>query len=320
MDAATVATDSQVFVIYDSPEVTDVPLSIRANWIRELYPNAEVIEAWGGPTEVGLTKEIMANQEDFLVGILEERKITHFFSSELYGQHVAERLGAVDIRVDQDRRKFPISGTAIRENLYANREFLSPIVYSDLISKVLFIGAPSTGKSTITELCAREFNTNFMPEYGREYWEINAIERRLSSEQLDEIAIGHRVREDALVANSRDYLFVDTDATTTELFAEYYHGRASEKLQELARQALSRYDFVFLCDNDFPYADTEDRSGAANQIEFQTRILSKLAATKRPYLLLSGSLAERLALVTKILRTSKKYQNPIEWGKHVPTI
>lgn len=320
MDAATQSTDSQVFVIYDSPEVTNIPLSIRAEWIRNLYPKAEVIEAWGGPTEVGLTEEIMRVQEDFLVKVLDGRVVTHFFSSEEYGHHVAKRLGAIDVRVDQDRRKYPVSGTGIRSNPFTHREFLDPNVYSSLITKVLFIGAPSTGKSTIAELCAKEFNTAFMPEYGREYWEAYAVDRRLSPEQLEEIASGHRVREDALVLESRNYLFVDTDATTTELFAQYYHGEATENLKQMAREALTRYDFVFLCHNDFPYADTEDRSGEANQVDFQARILSQLAATKRPYVLLSGTIPERLARVAQILKNSNKYQNPIEWGKHVPNI
>jgi NadR type nicotinamide-nucleotide adenylyltransferase len=316
MDIATARTDHQVFVIYDSPEVTDIPLPIRSNWIRRLYPNAEVLEAWGGPSEVGLTPAVMAKQEDFLLSVLGDRIITHFFSSEGYGGHVAERLGALDVRVDQDRSIFPISGTAIRADAYANREFLDPIVYNDLILKVLFLGAPSSGKSTITELCAKEFQTKFMPEFGREYWEKYAVDRRLTPEQMVEIAIGHRLRQDQLTRESSKYLFVDTDATTTEIFAEYYHGFALDQLQSLSFEALHLYDVVFLCDIDFPYADTEDRSGEANQKDFQNRILSKLAAHQRPYLLLKGTVSERLDQVKTTLQNTVKYQNPIEWGKH----
>jgi NadR type nicotinamide-nucleotide adenylyltransferase len=187
--------------------------------------------------------------------------VTHFFSSEEYGQHISQRLGAEDVRVDQPRERFPISGTEVRFDAFAHKEFVHPIVYESLITKVLFIGAPSTGKSTISELCAKKFNTEFMPEYGREYWESHAIDRRLTPDQLEEIAVGHRMREDELVLKSREYLFVDTDATTTELFANYYHGEATEKLKQFSREALTRYDLVFLCENDFPYADTEDRSG-----------------------------------------------------------
>ncbi|WP_292760680.1 AAA family ATPase [Nostoc sp. NOS(2021)] len=33
------------------------------------------------------------------------------------------------------------------------------------------MGAPSTGKTTIASQLAKEYNTVWMPEYGREYWE-----------------------------------------------------------------------------------------------------------------------------------------------------
>lgn len=42
-----------IVIIYDSPETTKIPLSVRAGWVREIYPTVEVLEAWDGPTEVG---------------------------------------------------------------------------------------------------------------------------------------------------------------------------------------------------------------------------------------------------------------------------
>lgn len=35
------------------PETTTIPLPVRAEWIRRLYPAVEVIETWDGPREVG---------------------------------------------------------------------------------------------------------------------------------------------------------------------------------------------------------------------------------------------------------------------------
>lgn len=31
-------------IIYDCPQTTDVPLPIRANWIRTLYPSVQVVK------------------------------------------------------------------------------------------------------------------------------------------------------------------------------------------------------------------------------------------------------------------------------------
>jgi NadR type nicotinamide-nucleotide adenylyltransferase len=248
--------DEVVVIIYDAPETTDVPLNVRAHWIRSLYPQVQVIEAWDGPTEVGDTPEIKRLQEDYILNRLKIRDITHFYSSEFYGDHMSEALGAVNRVVDQARTAVPISASAVRADPYQCRDFLHPLVYRDLITNVVFLGAPSTGKTTTAERMAQAFSTVWMPEYGREYWETHQIERRLSLEQLVEIAEGHLEREERLLHQANEYLFVDTNPITTYMFSYYYHGTAAPRLVELARQAASRYDLVFVCDTDIPYDDT----------------------------------------------------------------
>lgn len=116
--------------------------------------------------------------------------------------------------------------------------------------------------STITAECARAFSSStFMPEYGREYWETHAIDRRLTPEQLVEIALGHAEREEAAARACDGPLFIDTNAVTTAMFALDYHGAIHPQLARLADAASSRYDVVFLCCDDIPYEDTADRSG-----------------------------------------------------------
>src|SRR3712207_3987461 len=50
-------------IIYDVPDITPVPLPVRAGWIRRLYPQVQVIEAWDGPLEVGDTHQIRRMHE-----------------------------------------------------------------------------------------------------------------------------------------------------------------------------------------------------------------------------------------------------------------
>lgn len=77
-----------------------------------------------------------------------------------------------------------------------------------------------------------------MPEYGREYWETHQVDRRLSLEQLEDIAVGHLEREEAHLAQANRYLFTDTNALTTYRFSLYYHGNATPYLAELANRCL----------------------------------------------------------------------------------
>lgn len=300
--------DRVTVIIYDAPETTAIPLNTRANWLRQLYPHIEVIEAWDGPTEVGDSYEIKQRHENYILNKLKIRGITHFYSSEFYGEHMSLALGAVNRQVDPSRRAIPVSGTRIRESPFRYRSFLDPLVYRDLITNVVFLGAPSTGKTTIAERMAREYGTVWMPEYGREYWEKYQIKRRLSLEQLVEIAEGHLEREEGLLYQADRYLFTDTNAITTFMFSQYYHRCALPKLSKLAELAATRYDLVFLCDTDIPYDDTWDRSGDANRKMFQKQIVEDLLARKIPFFVLSGSPEARVASIKAILKRFQKYK------------
>ncbi|GAA3411413.1 AAA family ATPase [Paenibacillus hodogayensis] len=307
VETALAETDRVIVIIYDCPETISIPLPVRAGWIRRLYPDVEVLEAWDGPTETGYTPEIMRMQEQYVLKLLDGRKVTHFYSSERYGEHMSEALGAVDRRVDPARIAVPVSGTAVRRAPYEHRSFLDPIVYRDLVVKAVFLGAPSTGKTTVAQAMAERLGTVWMPEYGREYWERHHVDRRLAPEQMVEIAEGHLEREEALTAEARDVLFVDTNAITTYMFALDYHGFALPRLRELAERAASRYDLVFLCADDIPYDDTPDRSGDVHRRKFQKQIRADLLIRHIPFVTLEGSLEKRMERVEAAVRQYAKY-------------
>jgi len=303
--------DHFIVVIYDSPSVIDVPLPVRAHWLRALYPTVEVIEAWNGPEACGDTPEIKRAHEDYLLGLLKSRKIDRFYTAEFYGEHISKALGAQDCRIVKKLgSQVPISGTQIRKDPFNHRNSVNKIVYRDLITNVVFLGAPSTGKTTVAQKMAQEFNTVWMPEYGREYWEKNNVDRRLKMDQLYEIAVEHEIREEALLGKANKYLFTDTNALTTRIFSQYYFPDWDEEnwLDDMADKMSSRYDLVFLCDTDIPYDNTSDRSGEGNRIEFQKRIIADLNTRRIPYITLSGNIKERAQKVKSILKRFKKYK------------
>jgi NadR type nicotinamide-nucleotide adenylyltransferase len=275
-----------------------------------------VIEAWDGPTEVGDTPEIRQRHEEYIINRLKIRGVTHFYSSEFYGEHMSVALGAVNRVIDPERKIVPVSATQIREDAFAYRRYIDPLVYRDLITNVVFLGAPSTGKSTLAERMAHEYETAWMPEYGRQYWEEHQVNRRLSLTQLVEIAEGHLEREDDLLYQSNRYLFTDTNAITTFMFSQYYHQAALPRLVELADQSAARYDIVFLCDADIPYDDSWDRSGEVNRQVFQKQIKAVLMARKTPFFILQGDLETRVATVKGVLHKYQKYAslNILDWA------
>src|SRR3989339_1462745 len=115
VETALSETDVVYVLIYDCPETISIPLKVRADWIRQIYPSVKVIEGMDGPKESGKDPRIMKSQEDYIKKMIPET-VTHFYSSEWYGRHVSKALGAIDRRVDQKRTIFPVSGTLVRSN------------------------------------------------------------------------------------------------------------------------------------------------------------------------------------------------------------
>ena len=311
VETALAEVDELVVMVY-ATDVTDVPLQVRAGWIRALYPTVRIIEAWDGPDGYGDTPEICGEQETYILKKLGGLRVTHFYSSEFYGDHVSRALDAVDRRIDEARSAVPISGTALRADYFAGREYIAPQVYADLITKVCFMGAPSTGKTTLARVMAEQHKTVWMPEYGAEYWLEHQVDRRITLEQFEAIAPEHNRREDTLTLESRNYLFCDTNPITTYVFAKDYHGCAGPVLTRLAREAERRYDLFFLCDTDIPYAETWDRSGDQKRKWFQNQIVGDLAERRVPFFRVSGPLEERVAQVNTILRQYHKFSNVLD--------
>jgi NadR type nicotinamide-nucleotide adenylyltransferase len=162
-----------------------------------------------------------------------------------------------------------------------------------VIKKIVFLGGPSTGKTTLCEVLANELNSLTVAEYGRDYWLQHQVDRRLSPEQLLHIAQTQNQWEDQALSMANQYLFCDTSAFTTWHFALHYHQTALPELEQLAKDCWQRYDLVVLCDDDIPYDDTWERSGDVNRHEFQAFNRQYLKEHGIKYILVSGDIAQR---------------------------
>ena len=308
IETALSEVDELIVLVYDSPETTSIPLDVRAKWIKTLYPSVNVIEASDGPRETGYSAKIMKAHEDYILKTLKIRGITHFYSSEPYGEHMSRALGAVNRSVDLKKREISVTGTMIRKDPLKYRKYLDPVVYRDIIFNVAVLGAPATGKTTLAQRLAGEYGTVWMPEYGRTYWENHQINRRLTIDQLLEIAKGHMELEDEALLKADTFLFTDTTAMTRRVFSLYYHSRVHPELERLADMAQKRYDITLLCADDIAYDDTWDRSGNVMRAKFQSGIIEDLQSRKIPYYEVTGNLEERVEQVKDILKDRTRFR------------
>jgi HTH-type transcriptional regulator, transcriptional repressor of NAD biosynthesis genes len=284
-------------LVYSNPDFPNMPSKTRASWIRDLYPNAVVIV----PENVPHNDADDFAQREFVKKFLEHENIAVdvVFTSESYGAGFAAHLQIGHVLVDLERLEVPISGTRVRQDIHASREMLDPRIYRHFVQKIVFMGAESTGKSTLTERLASKHQTNFVAEYGREVWmQKNGI---LELEDYVHIAEHHRKLEDAALLKSNRFLFVDTNAITTMFWCYAYEGAGLPELTVLARAAETRYDHVFVCNDDIPFVQDGWRDDAVWRSRQQSLILYDLNVRGVPYTIVSGSLEERLAQVEKVL-------------------
>ncbi|MFA6897050.1 MAG: adenylyltransferase/cytidyltransferase family protein [Patescibacteria group bacterium] len=134
IESALAKVGRLIVLVYDVPEITRVPVEVRAGWIKKMYPEAEVVNAGIGPKETGSAPEINKLHIDYAKSKLpKDAKIDFVFSSENYGEFLADALGAENIAVDKGRVNVPISAGKIRGNLKACKKYVEDFVYEDLI-------------------------------------------------------------------------------------------------------------------------------------------------------------------------------------------
>jgi nicotinamide riboside kinase len=171
----------------------------------------------------------------------------------------------------------------------------------DAVEMVVFVGAESTGKSTLVEYLAREYDTVFVPEIGRYIWEEK--QGLLTVDDYVEIAVKHRLAEDEAQARARRYLFVDTSALTTLLLG-YEFGHIVEAPDELLRHADDcklRYAHHFVCANDIPFVQDGVRENETWRARIHKLVLEDLEERGIGYTILHGSVEERAARVRRVL-------------------
>jgi NadR type nicotinamide-nucleotide adenylyltransferase len=121
--------------------------------------------------------------------------------------------------------------------------------------KIVIIGPESTGKSSLCEALARHYQTDWVPEYAREYLTQHGMDYR--PEDLLVIARGQLALEDRHVAEAevagRRLLFIDTDMYVMKVWSEFVFGRCDPWI--LGQIVQRQYDAYLLCRTDLPWAD-----------------------------------------------------------------
>jgi HTH-type transcriptional repressor of NAD biosynthesis genes len=287
----------KLFVLVCWKPSQNVPIDVRIACIKEMHPGAIVIgvedhlDDDDTPGWAAHTIELIGQTPDAV------------FTSEDYGDAYAQAMGAKHIMVDRARIKIPCSGTMIRGNPLEFLDWVAPVIRAFYIKRVCIVGAESTGKTTLAQNVSEHYQTNWVPEYGREYcvekWKNGIITEDWTSEEFVSIAAEQSHREDQLARSANKVLICDTDPFATTIWHERYLHRCSTEVEKIANSR--RYDLYILTGDEVPFVQDGLRDGEHIRHWMHNRFIDALTETKRPWILVSGSLPERIALTIKCI-------------------
>lgn len=279
--------DELWIVISDSP-TDSVPASIRAQWIASLYPDAELRVT---PFDIPYDSTQWAERCTQIV----EGPIDMVFSSEQYGDEFADLLGAEHVPIDPSRSTVPVSGTELRENLGGLFAYLAPPAKAFFAKRVCVIGVESSGTTTLAMQLAERYQTVWVPEYGRSYWDGRRYLEEADSWTTSEfvaIASAQGVLEDALSLRANRLVIADTDALATHVWHKRYVGSYSNDVWRVASERT--YDLYVVTSPDYPFVQDGTREGEEIRHEMHQWIVEVLDRSGRRYITVTGDADERL--------------------------
>jgi nicotinamide riboside kinase len=186
--------------------------------------------------------------------------------------------------------------------------------------KIAVIGPESTGKSTLCELLAQHYNTQWCPEFAREFLLTHGTD--YTYDDLLYIAKGQLAMEDEYVQSTvhgprttvkpdspstihhpiaigSPLLFIDTDMYVMKVWCEFVFGKCHRWVLD---QIIERkYDLYLLCNTDLPWVKDELREYPDLKTRDQLYHIYKdiMINQSTPWVDISGDHDERLRKAIK---------------------
>lgn len=319
-----------LYVLVTARDDETITLNERMSWLSDAHAHQKNVVIIGAKNNVPVNyndPDIWAAHTAIFtaaVSSYQARPVTHLFTSEDYGDELAYRMGLTHVLIDLPREIIPISATRVRANPLGAQNLLRPATRAGLTRRIVVLGAESTGTSTVAEALAAKLRTNplltntrSVPEYGHELSFSKLLTTRglarASSRPIPEmadvtwddsdfitVATEQNRLEDLAARDSGLLLICDTDAYTTSLWQQRYLGHVTREVR-----SLGRYNDLYLLTHHegVPFVQDGTRDGEHLRRSMTTIFENDLLTTNRNYVVLRGSLSERLAIAEAAIQS-----------------
>lgn len=327
-DAAACTETLTVLVMASAAE--SVALADRMAWLRAEHPDPSITVIGircDAPVDVTDPRVWAAQVAVMRAGLAAAGRpdtVDAVFCGDDYGGQLAGWFGAVDARMS----RLGPTATAVRADLAGHWGELAPATRAGLVTRVVVLGAESTGTTTIAGLLRDHYarrggvwsRTHCVPEYGREYTahkmaagrDVNDID--WTTRDFDCVGIEQNRREERAARSGSPVLICDTDAFATTVWERRYLGVA--RTDQAWARPPAKAVYLLTDHHDVPWDDDGMREGDLGvRAAMTTWFARALTEAGHSWVLLTGSIDERLALAVRttepLLRRSMCFGEPL---------
>jgi len=231
-------------------------------------------------------------------------RIDAFFTSETYGDTLAQIFKCQHVCVDIERKTHPISGTKVRNNPHENSNFISPSIGFYYTKKIVIAGPESVGKTTYSSKLAKDLNFVWVEEFGRTHYEKLLEEnKKFTKFDIGLIAGGQLSLEQQRYEESNlQGMVCDTDLVATEVFSYFFFNSCPQWIKEYNRKA--NYALTILLTPDVDLVQDGTRTWEDRWLHFNL-LEDFYKSSHRPYVIVDGNNHE------------ERYAKCLEWSKQV---
>ena len=124
------------------------------------------------------------------------------------------------------------------------------------IKRVVIIGPESTGKTVLCEQLAKHYNTVYVPEYARTYFEEHDI-NNYTTDDLEVIAKKQLELEKEYLLKANGFLFCDTSLITIKIWSTHKFNKVPGFITKSIKD--NDYDLSLITNNDVPWTPDPQR-------------------------------------------------------------
>ncbi len=160
--------------------------------------------------------------------------------------------------------------------------------------KIICVTGPeSTGKTTLVQDLAESYNTNFLPEYAREY--LTCLGRPYVEDDLLAIAHGQYAAQKKSITEHPPLVIWDTDLLVINIWSKIKYGRVDPWIRHQMRRQY--VDLYILTHYDIPYEEDPLRENPEDREKLFAVYRDYLEKHRLPYFVAQGTKEERSAKI-----------------------